>query len=110
MSSKGKSKRKSERKAQAYERRMRDAGYTIVDGGNILDAPDEHLVQFWHAWKEKSLTVPDGKILSGAGMIAAELVRRGALRGCGCKDCDAIRDDALSWEAHCKKEGIDPRA
>ena len=106
MSTQSKRRRKEERKAQVYERRSRDDGVEIVDGGDILDAPDEVLVQVYLAGKEKFGA--HGR-KGHQSMIAAELVRRGALRGCGCADCTAIRADALAWEAHCKTLGVDPR-
>lgn len=82
-------------------------GITTVVEGSILDAPDERLVDLYIAAREQR-----GKHGKNGmqRMIAAELVRRGALHGCGCEGCSAMRTDALAWEAHCKEAGVDPRS
>jgi len=43
------------------------------------------------------------------GYVAAELVARGALRGCGCPDCSEILTRALAWERFCERQGTDRR-
>lgn len=102
-----KAARKAARKVARLERRFRDQGYEIVDGGDVLDAPDDALVSFYLAAKAQHGRHGRKGLQR---MFAAELVRRGALHGCGCADCTEAYADAQAWEAVCARMGVDPRS
>lgn len=81
------------------EQSLRNQGVEVVDAGSIENAPVEDLLGLFGAIdRGEAVVATDVDPEAYKGMLAAILLDRGELRGCGCAVCSRLRDYARAWK------------